>query len=66
MLARVYLVLGSLLVLGYGVVAFEGWEFGNPVRLSPAPPAGAALSSSGGHSSSSSGTRSGWIIWGGK
>jgi hypothetical protein len=66
MLARIYYVLGSLLVLGYVVVAFEGWEFGNPVRMSPAPPVGAAVSSSGRSHSGASGSRSGWIIWGGK
>ena len=65
MLERVYYVVGTVLLLGYGVVWFEGWEFSNPRRLSPAPPPGAMLSSSG-HYHSGSGSRSGWIIWGGK
>jgi hypothetical protein len=67
MLERVYTVLGSVLLLGYSVVWFEGWEFTNPTRLSPPPPVGATLSSSGHYyHSGSSGSRSGWIIWGGK
>jgi hypothetical protein len=60
MFERVYIVLGSLLLLGYAVVAWEGWEFGNPVKLRPAPPAGATLSSSGTYHHS--GSRSGVII----
>ena len=64
MLARGYFILGAVLLLGYVVAAFEGWEFGNPIRVSPVPPAGATLSSSARYHSGSS--RSGWIIWGGK
>jgi hypothetical protein len=66
MLERGYIILGAVLLLGYVVVAWEGWEFGNPMRLSPAPPPGATLSSSGRSHSGSPGTRSGWFIWGGK
>jgi hypothetical protein len=50
MFGRIYLILGSLLVMGYGAAAFEGWELGNPVRLAAAPPAGAILRSSSGRS----------------
>ena len=63
MLARIYSIAGALLLAGYGLVCWQGWEFGDPVRLSPAPPAGASLQSSSGHASSS---RSGWVIFGGK
>jgi hypothetical protein len=69
MLTRIYIIAGALLLGGYGVAAWEGWEFSNPRVLTPAPPAGAALSPSSGrahYSGSSSGSRSGWIIWGGK
>jgi hypothetical protein len=62
MLARVYLILGSILLLGYALVAFEGWEFGSAVLVSAAPPEGAALSSSGRYHSSSHSR--GWIIFG--
>jgi hypothetical protein len=69
MFARVYLILGTLVLLGYGLAVFEGWEPGNPVRLASAPPPHSYLrsSSSGGswywmHStSSSSGGRSSGI-----
>jgi hypothetical protein len=62
MFARIYLILGAMALVGYSVAAYEGWEFVNPVRLAAAPPAGAAVHSSGGrwfwfHSSSSSGGR---------
>jgi hypothetical protein len=60
MLTRSYYILGSLLLTGYLVVAFGGWEFGNPVRGS-APGIGETLSSSGrGHAGSR-----GWFFWGG-
>jgi hypothetical protein len=59
MFARLYLILGSLLLLGYCLVFYEAWELGNPVRLAAAPAVGSSLSSSsggsgGGHYSSSS------------
>ena len=60
MFARLYLILGAMVLLGYSVAAFEGWEFVNPVRLASAPAPGSRLLSSGGrwfwfYSSSSSG-----------
>jgi hypothetical protein len=68
MLARFYIIAGSLLLVGYGVYAWEGWEFGDPVRVSTAPAVGAQLRPTGRTytSSSGSGSRSGWIILGGK
>jgi hypothetical protein len=55
MFARAYLVLGVLVLAGYAATAYLGWEFGDPVRLAAAPPAGAsAQSASGGASSGSS------------
>jgi hypothetical protein len=62
MFARVYLILGSVVLAGYGLAAFEGWEFVNPVRLAAAPPPGSTLRSSSGrwfwfYSSSTSGGR---------
>ncbi len=50
MLTRVYSILGSLLLLGYGLSAYQGWEFGNAMRLISAPPAGSAMYSSSGRS----------------
>jgi hypothetical protein len=47
MLTRVYYILGALLVLGYGVAAYEGWEFASPMRMASAPPAGSVVRSSG-------------------
>jgi hypothetical protein len=32
MLNRVYAVVGSLVLAGYGLSSFAGWEFGNPTR----------------------------------
>jgi hypothetical protein len=63
MLQRVYMILGAFLIGGYGVAAWEGWEFSNPVLLATAPAPGSTLrSSSGGgssgYTSSSSGGRS--------
>jgi hypothetical protein len=71
MFSRVYLVLGSLVLLGYGLAVFEGWELGNPVRLAAAPAAHSYLrsSSSGGSwywISSSDGRSSGVGGTGGK
>jgi hypothetical protein len=43
MLARGYTVLGSLLLLGYSAVEFQGWEFGSAVRQRPAPRPGVVL-----------------------
>jgi hypothetical protein len=63
MLSRVYLIVGSVLLLGYGVVALEGWEFGNAVRVASVPAIGSSLTSSGRPSTGSSG-RSFWIIGG--
>ena len=62
MFARVYLILGVLVLVGYGMSAYEGWEFVDPVRQTAAPTAGSTLHSSGGGwsssgSSSSSGGR---------
>jgi hypothetical protein len=48
MLTRVYYILGGLMILGYGVAAYEGWEFASAVRMAAAPPAGSMVSSSGG------------------
>jgi hypothetical protein len=48
MLNRVYVILGGLLVLGYAVSAYEGWEFASAVRMAAAPPAGSVARSSGG------------------
>lgn len=71
MLARVYFIGGCLLLGGYGVNAWQGWEYGNAVRMATAPAAGSAMTASSGgrvyhSSSSSSGSRSGWVIFGGK
>jgi hypothetical protein len=69
MLARIYLIAGALLLGGYGVIMWEGWEFTNPRVLSTAPPVGAMLRASSGrayYSHSSPGSRSGWVIFGGK
>ena len=41
MLPRLYLMAGSLLVIGYAVSSMAGWEFGNAIRVTPAPPRGA-------------------------
>ena len=63
MLSRLYLIFGCLVLTGYAVSAYEGWEFGNPTRQR-VPAAGGRSSggwfgsSSGGSGSSS--TRSGW------
>jgi hypothetical protein len=64
MLTRLYYIGGTVLLLGYVVVAWEGWEFANPIRVSPVPPAGANLTSSARYHSSSS--RSVWFFSGGK
>ncbi len=48
MLTRVYCILGGLLVLGYAMSAYEGWEFASAVRMASAPPAGSNVHSSGG------------------
>jgi hypothetical protein len=63
MLARTYFILGLLLLVGYGVSAFEGWEFGNAMRVYPVPPVGSSLTSSARYHSG----RSSWVfISGGK
>jgi hypothetical protein len=69
MLARIYLIAGTLLLGSYGVTMWEGWEFGSTRLLAQAPPAGAQLYASSGrayYSHSSPGSRSGWVIFGGK
>lgn len=70
MLARLYAIAGSLMLAGYALSCYEGWEFSNARVLVPAPPPGALLrSSSSGrayYSHSTSGSRSGWVTWGGK
>ncbi len=43
MLPRLYLMAGSLLVVGYAICSMAGWEFGNAIRVTPAPPRGAAI-----------------------
>ena len=43
MLPRLYLMAGSLLVVGYAVSSMAGWEFGNAIRVTPAPPRGALI-----------------------
>ena len=43
MLPRLYLLAGSLLVFGYAGGEMAGWEYGNPVIVTPAPPRGAAI-----------------------
>jgi hypothetical protein len=50
MLARFYLLFGCLVLLGYVVSAYEGWEFFNPHRQ-PVP--GASASGASGSSGSS-------------
>lgn len=66
MLARIYLVAGSLLLAGYGLAWWQGWEFGSAESMAQAPAAGSSLHSSSGGGSHSSGSRSGWVIFGGK
>jgi hypothetical protein len=70
MLARAYLFGGVFLITSYTAAEWFGWEFGNPIRVRPVPPIGAAVVRGsggwgGGRSSTyryysySSGTRSG-------
>ncbi len=66
MLARVYFIVGLALLLGYGVTAWEGWEFGNALRVPSIPPVGSSITSSGRASSSSSGRSAILIFNGGK
>ena len=47
MLPRLYLMAGSLLVFGYAISSMAGWEFGNAIRVNPAPQPGAAIVGSG-------------------
>jgi len=52
MLGRGYLVFGSLVLLGYAMTAYQGWEFGNPNRYR-VPAAGVSRARAGG----------GWWWW---
>ena len=46
MLNKFYLTCGSLLLVAYGIMAFNGWEFGDPARhVVPA----SEMHGSGGH-----------------
>ena len=47
MLPRLYLLAGSLLVFGYAAGELAGWEYGNPVIVTPAPPRGAMIAAAG-------------------
>ena len=47
MLPRLYLLVGSLLVVGYTVSSLTGWEFVNSIIVTPAPPRGAMIAASG-------------------
>jgi hypothetical protein len=59
MWTRIYAVVGSLVLLGYGTAAWMGWEFGTMDRETPSQ--AAARHASGGHRSHSV-----WIFRGGK
>ena len=67
MLNRIYIVVGGLLVGGFGLLSFTGTEFGTTRYALPI--AGQAIVRSHGWSSgyhSSSNSRSGWGVFGGK
>jgi hypothetical protein len=55
-LNKVYLTLGSLLLVGYSVVAWQGWEFGDDPRHVTTDPRNPRA---GYHH-----TRSSWWFWG--
>lgn len=67
MLARIYLIIGAILLSGLAAMMFRGWEFGSSVRgAAPAPGTQLRASRSGGWSTHSSNRSGGWWIIGGK
>jgi hypothetical protein len=59
MWSRIYAVVGSMVLLGYGAAAWTGWEFGTLGRETPQQ--AAARHAAGGHRASSF-----WFFRGGK